>query len=177
MQRRAGEIEYELTYKKVKNLNLRVQSDGAVAVSAPKRVPLHEIDHFVLSRAGWIEAARQRTFVRRTQLESPERYTEQECLRAFEAISARFYPLFSRVLPAPPALKVRRMKSRWGVCHIQKRQITLNTRLMEQPLAAQEYVVLHEYVHFLYPDHQKGFHAAMERLMPDYKERRKLLAP
>ena len=54
MQRRAGEIEYELTYKKVKNLNLRVQSDGAVAVSAPMRVPLHEIDRFVLSRAGWI---------------------------------------------------------------------------------------------------------------------------
>ena len=46
---------------------------------------------------------------------------------------------------------------------------------MGKPRAALEYVVLHEYVHFLHPNHQAGFHAEMARLMPDYLARRALL--
>ena len=32
-------LEYEFSRKRVKNLNLRVRSDGTVAVSAPLRMP------------------------------------------------------------------------------------------------------------------------------------------
>ena len=53
-------VEYELTVKKVKNINLRLSPQGAVRVSAPRRVPVGEIDRFVASRAGWIDAARRR---------------------------------------------------------------------------------------------------------------------
>ena len=35
--RTAGGIRYELTRKKVKNLNIRVREDGTVAVSVPLR--------------------------------------------------------------------------------------------------------------------------------------------
>jgi len=53
-------LEYEYTPKRVKNINLRVRSDGTVAVSAPRGVPLAQVEAFLLSRRGWIEAARQR---------------------------------------------------------------------------------------------------------------------
>lgn len=49
---------------------------------------------------------------------------------------------------AAPVLKVRQMKTRWGVCVPAKRQITFSLRLAEKPRAAVEYVVLHEYAHF-----------------------------
>lgn len=49
MTRTAGGVEYELTRKAVKNLNLRVRADGTVHVSAPRRTPLSEVDG--LSRA------------------------------------------------------------------------------------------------------------------------------
>ena len=39
----------------------------------------------------------------------------------------------------------------------------------------QNYVVMHEYCHFLQPDHSPAFHGLMTRLMPDWKERKKLL--
>ena len=42
MKRCAGGIEYELTRKAVKNLNLRLRPDGSVTVSIPKRVTLAE---------------------------------------------------------------------------------------------------------------------------------------
>ena len=67
------------------------------------------------------------------------------------------------------------MKSRWGSCNPGKRVITLNKRLLSYPPEALEYVVLHEYVHFLHPNHQKGFYELLGRLMPDYAQRRALL--
>ncbi len=161
-QRTVGSITYELTRKRVKNLNLRVGEGGAVRVSAPARTPLREIDRFVASHEAWIEQVQ-------------DSYTDEECQRVFGEVSDRIYPLFAAYLPAQPALRVRWMKSRWGVCHVAKNYITLNKQLMGKPRAALEYVVLHEYVHFLHPNHQAGFHAEMARLMPDYLARRALL--
>ena len=74
-----------------------------------------------------------------------------------------------------PTLKVRRMKTRWGVCMPGKRQITLNLRLAEKPMAAVEYVVVHEYAHFVHCDHSPAFWAVVARILPDYKARRALL--
>lgn len=170
----AGVIEYTLTRKRVKNLNLRIQTGGAVAVSAPLRMPKKEIDAFIAAKCNWISRNRQKLLQRAPT--QPCRYSKAECLDIFTPISDLFFPLFSDLLAGQkPLLKVREMKTRWGVCNVTKRIITLNTRLAEKPLPAIEYVILHEYVHFLHPNHQAGFHAEMARLMPDYKDRRKLL--
>lgn len=58
MKRCAGGIEYELTRKAVKNLNLRLRPDGSVTVSIPKRVTLAEADRFVEQNADRIRQAR-----------------------------------------------------------------------------------------------------------------------
>ncbi|HIX65680.1 MAG TPA: M48 family metallopeptidase [Candidatus Anaerotruncus excrementipullorum] len=175
--RQAEGIDYRLTRKPVKNLNLRVSAQGEVAVSAPRWVPLQEVDRFVASRRAWILAARERMELRAQQEAQAraEDYSDEECLRLFGRISDEIWPQFQGQIPRQPQLRVRWMKSRWGVCHPGKGYITLNKRLMGQPLAAVEYVVLHEYVHFLEPNHQAGFHREMARRMPDYRERRKLL--
>lgn len=64
---------------------------------------------------------------------------------------------------------------RWGSCHTVKNIITLNSRLIEVPKEAVEYVVLHEFAHFLQPNHSRAFYAVVERYMPDWRERRALL--
>lgn len=168
-------LEYELSYKKVKNLNLRIRTDGSVMVSAPRRVPVGEVDRFVESRLDWIIQARQRVLARAALSSERDVYSDEECLRAFTPVFERFYPLFAGVLPQKPLLRVRLMKSRWGVCHPGRNYITLNKLLISRPLPALEYVVLHELAHFIHPDHQAGFHALMARLMPDYRQRRALL--
>lgn len=48
------EICYQLEWKNVKNLNLRVRKDGSVFVSASTVVPCKEIDEFVCSKAPFI---------------------------------------------------------------------------------------------------------------------------
>ena len=42
-------LEYELEYKKVKNINLRIRSDGSIYVSANKYVSQKRIEEFILS--------------------------------------------------------------------------------------------------------------------------------
>ena len=47
-------IKYDLQYKKVKNINLRIKPDGSIHVSASERVSQKVIDEFILSKADFI---------------------------------------------------------------------------------------------------------------------------
>lgn len=176
--RAAGGVRYEFKRKRVKNINLRVRADGSVAVSAPLGAPLAQVDAFVAGRARWIEAARVRALARGEEEQRPCSVSREDALALFTQVSDAVFPLFAQVLNGQrPVLKVRQMKTRWGVCVQAKRQITFSLRLAEKPRAAVEYVVLHEYAHFVRADHSPAFWAVVARYMPDYKARRRLLAP
>ena len=69
-----------------------------------------------------------------------------------------------------PALKIRKMTSRWGSCIPKKNQITLNSQLIHYQERFIDYVVIHEYAHLIQPNHSKAFYAIIEKYMPDYKE-------
>ena len=126
----------------------RVRADGSVAVSAPLGAPLAQVDAFVAGRARWIEAARVRALARGEEEQRPcsvSRRMRWLCSQVSDAV----FPLFAQVLNGQrPVLKVRQMKTRWA-CMPAKRQITFSLRLAEKPRAAVEYVVLHEYAHFV----------------------------
>ena len=176
--RAAGGVRYGFKRKRVKNINLRVRADGSVAVSAPLGAPLAQVDAFVAGRARWIEAARVRALARGEEEQRPCSVSREDALALFTQVSDAVFPLFAQVLNGQrPVLKVRQMKTRWGVCVPAKRQITFSLRLAEKPRAAVEYVVLHEYAHFVRADHSPAFWAVVARYMPDYKARRRLLAP
>ena len=174
-QRSAAGIPYEVARRRVKNLNLRVRADGTVAVSIPLRTPWQEADAFVASHAAWIAQARARQ-QRRAQRSGQPLPPREEVLAHFRALSAQVYPAFAQALGGtPPTIKVRDMTSRWGVCVPARRQITFALQLYHMPPAAQIYVVVHEYCHFLVADHSPAFWAEVERLLPDWKARRALL--
>lgn len=172
----AAGITYELTRRRVKNLNLRVRRDGTVAVSIPLRTTPEAADAFVAARAAWIEEAQQRRRSRAEQEERTPLPPAEEALAHFTALSEKVYPAFAQVLGGQkPTIRVRDMCSRWGVCVPARRQITFALRLYQMPPAAQIYVVVHEYCHFLVPNHSAAFWAEVERLLPDWKARRSLL--
>ena len=174
--RSAGGVEYELTRKRGKNLNLRVRGDGSVAVSAPPRAPLAAVDAFVAGRAGWIAAAQAKMHRRQAAEAAQAAPGKKECLALFLPVSERVFPLFEGVLGGQrPELRVRDMRTRWGSCNVKERRITLAARLALMPPEAVEYVVVHEYCHFVHPDHQAGFWALVAGILPDYKARRALL--
>ena len=101
----------------------------------------------------------------------------QQCQALLKAAVERVYPLVAPLGVDMPQVKLRVMRSQWGNCHWTQGYITLNTALCRCPQALQDYVALHELVHFLHHDHQAGFHSVMDALMPDWRERRQALKP
>jgi predicted metal-dependent hydrolase len=73
------------------------------------------------------------------------------------------------------SLKVRKMKTRWGVCNTRKKQITLNSELLKKELWLIDYVIIHEMCHFYEPNHGKNFWTLVEQACPKYKEAKKAL--
>lgn len=84
------------------------------------------------------------------------------------------YNLFSKRIPYP-ALTIRKMKSRWGVCNTKLKRVTLNLELMKKDIICLDYVIMHELSHFIYQDHSKNFWSLVEENYPNYKSVRKLM--
>lgn len=72
-------------------------------------------------------------------------------------------------------LKVHRMKTRWGSCNVRTGSINLNTLLACWPEECLEYIVVHELAHLHEANHSPRFHAIVERYLPEWRERKKLL--
>ncbi len=184
-----GPVEYTLSWKAVKSINLRVNRQGEVSVSLPLRLPAARADAFVREKAAWLA----RVWLKQKQqaesqkdnpdpgeawngLTAKERKARaQACLPLFEEVCRRWLPCCQSWHVPRPQIRVRLMKSRWGSCHHKKGIITLNAMLAQVPLACLEYVVVHELAHFVVPNHSQSFHEVMDKVMPDYRLRRKLL--
>lgn len=76
---------------------------------------------------------------------------------------------------AHPDLRVRKMKGKWGSCTPAKAKIVMNFMLIHLPIQCIEYVLIHEYMHMICPNHSKRFYELIEGLMPDYRRYRKIL--
>lgn len=175
-QRSAGGVEFSLTRRRVKNLNLRVRLDGSVAVSAPMRTPLRDVDAFVAGHAGWIARAQQRMAARRRAEASLPQPDRAEALAGMRALVERWWPVFAPRCPkGMPAVRVRQMQTRWGSCSLHTHTLCFALKLWVMPPAAREYVAVHELCHLLHPDHSPAFWAEVARCLPDYAARRALL--
>ena len=103
------------------------------------------------------------------------RYLDEQCRTVFSEIILEIYPVFQKYGVPMPTLRIRDMETRWGSCLAKKRAITLNKRLLEAPRNCIEYVVMHEFCHFIHPNHSKHFYSFLAMLMPDWKERKTVL--
>lgn len=74
-----------------------------------------------------------------------------------------------------PILTVRKMKTRWGSCNKSKNKININLNLVKAPKTSIEYVMLHELVHLIHPNHSKDFYDLLGALMPNHEKRKKVL--
>ncbi|MEG1597429.1 MAG: YgjP-like metallopeptidase domain-containing protein [Bacilli bacterium] len=79
------------------------------------------------------------------------------------------YNLFSQKIEFP-ALKIRSMKTRYGVCNVKTKTITLNLSLIKTDVKYLDYVIIHELAHLVHPNHSKDFWNLVEENCHDYKQ-------
>ena len=90
----------------------------------------------------------------------------------FDALDLVLTERQRRFILSPTAIRIRVMKTRWGSCNYAKGTLNFNLRLIDQPIECIEYVVMHEFAHFVHPNHSSAYHALMSALMPVWKQRK-----
>lgn len=99
----------------------------------------------------------------------------QELDIAVNEACERIYPLFASYGVEYPRIVLRSMQARWGSCAVNTQTITLNKKLVHVPQNCIDYVVAHEFTHFLAADHSKNFYRLLEEMRPSWREERELL--
>jgi predicted metal-dependent hydrolase len=67
---------------------------------------------------------------------------------------------------------IQRMKTKWGSCNHTSKNIRLNTELVKKPKDLVEYVVVHEMLHILVPNHSDKFMMLLNQYYPNWRESR-----
>lgn len=65
-------------------------------------------------------------------------------------------------------LVVRKLENRWGSCTI-KKNILLNTMLVQAPIDCIDYVIIHELCHLKEHNHGKAFYRLLNRHCPEWQ--------
>ena len=102
-------------------------------------------------------------------------WLNEQCSIIFNEIMHEVHQKFIPYGVDYPQLKLRTMTSRWGSCLPNKGIITLNKRLIEAPKNCIEYVVYHEFCHFIHPNHSKQFYSLLQVMLPDWRESKRFL--
>lgn len=103
------------------------------------------------------------------------KYYKQQCFETVKSLCQKIYPEFQHYGIKYPQIKLRTMTSRWGSCQPMSGILTFNSFLITAPMECIEYVVYHEFIHFLQPDHSKRFYELLENFLPDWEKRKNLL--
>lgn len=93
----------------------------------------------------------------------------------FQEVYEKIYSKFQGYKIEKPKMSIRKMKSRWGSYTPATNTILLNSELIKTSLACLEYVIVHEIVHGIHPDHSRKFYGTLAAILPDWEERKRIL--
>ena len=192
-----------ITKKRIKNIYFRVKEDLRIYVSCSylcsdnyieKLLIKNELDilkmynnmktkisdnndiYYLGEKLDFIEAKRVKidnSYAYGPNIEKVNEYLEKNSLKFFESRLNRLMIEF-KDLPKF-RLRIRKMKTRWGVCNKSSMTVTLNTELIHKDVSLIDYVIIHELCHFKHMNHSASFWKEVEKYYPYYKLARKRL--
>lgn len=168
-------MDYTVIRSDRKTVALQINRDGELIVRAPKRFPKYKINKLVEKHRVWIEKKTDEAVSKKEKAQelSPEEIAVLKN-RARE-ILPELTEKYARIMGVSyGTVKITSAQKRFGSCSA-KNNICFSYILMQYPIEAIEYVVVHELAHTVHHDHSKAFYALIEKHMPDYKQREKLL--
>ncbi len=177
-----GELLVEVVYSARKTMGLEIKADGAVIARMPAGTPDPAALRFLKQHQQWIvrkwmEVERRQE--ERQQRPLPDYITDPEKKKLYrsqarEVISRRaayFAPLMG---VSYNRIAIKETKTRWGSCSA-KGNLNFHWKLILMPAKILDYVVVHELAHLKEMNHSPRFWVQVEKMLPDYRQRRKWL--
>ena len=155
----------QIIYKPIKNIYLRIDKDGELKITAPRRASLHQIQKLVEERQAWIEKAQNK---HRNQSLNSQNQVKIDLNQAKIELTKRIRELAKGHNLPFNKLGFRSQKTRFGSCSSQK-NISLNYQLFNMPQDFVDYVLMHELVHTRYMNHGQDFWNLLELICPGAK--------
>ena len=119
----------------------------------------------------YIDVVNKKIFI--SKKENLDKFLDSESRRIFSERLEYCYNLMRNEAICFPKMKIRKMKTRWGVCNASLETITLNFYLIEKKLEEIDYVIIHELSHFIHFNHSPNFWSLVSKYVPNYKQIRK----
>lgn len=197
------DLEVVIERKKIKNIYFRINENRQIYVTCPRLVSDKEIYKLLANNIKSLERmykkvlkdnaktdkvlllGKELEYVYSKRIDFQDRiaygpsveainlYLEKKSLKVFQdrlnIITSSFdnLPKFR--------LRIRKMKSRWGVCNRSSMTVTLNSLLIHKRVFLIDYVIVHELSHWSHMDHSAAFWKEVEMHFPEYKKARKEL--
>ncbi len=168
--------DYELIRSRRRTAALEVTKDCRVVVRAPMRMPRRDIDAFVAAHGGWLERHLAAQRARIAAAPPPPTPQDIAALKAkARAVLPKKVAHYSRLMGVIPAgITVTTARTRYGSCSGRNR-LSFSCFLMQAPEEAIDLVVVHELCHIRHKNHGPDFYAELASVLPDHRERKKLL--
>ncbi len=103
-----------------------------------------------------------------------DKWYKKEADKVFNDRLNYILTIYQEKIPTPK-IRIRKMKTRWGVCNRKHNIITLNLELIKKDVIIIDYVIIHELSHFIYPNHSRFFWHLVAKYIPNYKKIRKIM--
>jgi len=167
-------LEYTLIRSGRKTLVAEIIRGGEVIVRAPYHLSEKQIETFISERESSILKAVERMKKRETSFSISAEKAKELRLKAKEIIPPKV-EYYSKIMGVnPKSVRITSAQKRFGSCS-SRNTLCFSFLLMQYPDEAVDYVVVHELAHLVHMNHSKEFWSVVEKYMPDYKERRKML--
>ena len=168
-------MEYTLIRSKRKTVALQINADGELIVRAPMRYSERKIKKLIEAHRDWIEKKTAESIERKSN--HPE-LTEEE-IKEYKKQAKILLPAltekYAEIMSVDyGTVKITSAQKRFGSCS-GKNNICYSYILMQYPIEAIEYVVVHELAHTVHHDHSRAFYDLIAKYLPDYKQREKML--
>lgn len=167
-------MEYKIIRSDRKSLTMQITSEGEVVIKAPMFISDEKIANFVEEHTSWVENRLPQAKNRAEVYLSADAIDGLPAMAktAMAVLVARYAPKMNIV---PKSVRITGAKSRFGSCTGDR--IVFSKYLLFYPIKAVEYVAVHELAHIVHPNHSRDFYGLVKQLLPDYKQREKLLRP
>ena len=108
-------------------------------------------------------------------LEAPHYFARWYSDHALVWIQKRAPDFINRIGIKPQAIQIRDLKYRWASCSASG-TLNFHWRAILLPPLIIDYLIVHEMMHLREPEHSDTFWQRVERILPDYADRKRWLA-
>ena len=167
-------MEYKVVYSRRKTIAFSIV-DCSLIVRAPYKTSKSTIDQLIVKHQKWIDNHLAMQIKKKSMLdelgEDDIKRLKKEAKKYFSEKTEYFSNImglkYSRITITSAMKQFGSCNAKGGIC--------FSYRLMLYPEAAREYVIVHELAHLKEMNPSARFYSIIEKVLPDYKARKRLL--